>query len=165
MQDSHKALLDAAAAFLWSDSLQQASDQFVDVHKHHFAGAAADGEQQLEWHPIYQQYCKLYEAALEGFVRSQGCSQDDFVDACRGALEHSEWSQHRGLASVVLSMADYDYFLRSMVNAAGADADEFAGPSPQHDDRTGELDPDNFGPPRAIERRQWSGDADDSDFM
>ena len=112
------ALLDAAAQYIWSDSFQHANDAFVAEHAPAFAGASSGGEQDLRWHAIYRLYADLYESRLEDFLASHGCDLDEFVAACRDALAHSTWQEHRGLATCILSMAEYDYFITMMADAA-----------------------------------------------
>ena len=94
------------------------------------------------------------------------------MSACRDALDNSTWQQHRGLASCVLAMAEYEYFINMMSMAAedfGIDASE-EQQQQRHDER-GEPagdddDVDRFGEPVAAERRQGSRhDEDDGDFM
>ena len=148
MEESSKALLDAAASFLWSDTLQGASDRFVEMHCHLFAGAKHDGEQHLDWQPLYLEYCGMYEQALEAFVISRGCTVEVFVRACRDALDNSEWAEHRGLASCVLAMAEYPYFLNMMAMAAAQDGDG----GPEHENAVGLHDSDELlSPPEGLE--------------
>ena len=147
--ESTKALLDAAAAFLWSEGMQSEFDDFVSTHAHAFIGATADGEQQLRWQEVYVEYMQLYEARLEQFVAAQDCSLEEFVAACRDALLNSAWQEHRGLATCILSMSEYDYFLRTMAAAAedassgpaSYDADLTRGPVVIDEDSAASKDP------------------------
>ena len=140
--------------------MQNASDAFVAANVHLFAGAAASAadEQRLEWQNCYLQFAALYEAKLEEFVTSRGCSLEEFVAACRDALDNSSWAEHQGLATCILAMAEYPYFHSMMVTAA---ADASDGPAAYGEDaRRGPvvLDDDE---PAATD----PGDALDGDFM
>jgi hypothetical protein len=117
MQERNEKLLRAAADFLWSDQLQKASDQFIAAHAPGFANCSSDGEQLLEWQPIYLSYCQIYESALEGFVASQRITLEEFVDACQDAMSHSKWNAHRGLAECICAMSSYEYFINMMMAA------------------------------------------------
>lgn len=150
-----KAILDAAAQFLWSTEMSAQTDAFVERHANTFVGATVDGEQQLEWQHIYLEYTQMYESALESFVAEAHTTLAQFVGACRDALDNSAWQEHRGLATYILSAAEYDYFLRMMATAA---ADAMEPPAAYGDDvnRVVVLDDE----PAAA-----AGDDLDGDFM
>ena len=119
MDAGSRGLLTRAAEFIWSDDVQYMSDTFVSTHAHLFAGAESiHEEQRLEWQQAFIEYRQLYERALEGFCAREQVSQNDFVEACRMALDHSDWNDLRGFAECVLAMGDYSYFFRMMAEAA-----------------------------------------------
>ena len=115
------------------------------------------GEQDLRWHAIYRLYADLYESRLEDFLASHGCDLDEFVAACRDALAHSTWQEHRGLATCILSMAEYDYFITMMADAA----EDAANPVDYTDVRRAPvvLGDDDDAPP------SQPGDELDGEFM
>lgn len=155
---STQAILDAAAAFLWSDETQALHNQFIARHVHSFHGASLDGEQNVEWQEIYLQFVDMYEKQLEDFCTSADVELADFVEACREALSHSTWQEQRGLATVVLAMAEYPYFISSMATAA-SDAAELP-PEYGDDAKRGPVVLDEEEPSKVA-----PGDDLDGDFM
>lgn len=72
------------------------------------------------------QFSELFEFHLEQFLETQPFSTEDFVEACKDALEHGSWDGCGRTVQVVLSMIEYDSFVALMVDKAEEQALEAA---------------------------------------
>ena len=72
------------------------------------------------------QFSELFEFHLEQFLETQPFSTEDFVEACKDALEHGSWDDCGRTVQVVLSMIEYDSFVALMVDKAEEQALEAA---------------------------------------
>ena len=72
------------------------------------------------------QFSELFEFHLEQFLETQPFSTEDFVEACKDALEHGSWDDCGRTVQVVLSMIEYDNFVALMVDKAEEHALEAA---------------------------------------
>eukprot|EP01048_Picozoa_sp_COSAG05_P012003 COSAG05_NODE_1172_length_5623_cov_3.561188_7_plen_176_part_00 len=67
---------------------------------------------------IYKEFQQLYEGKLEGFLAAEGIEAFDFAAACKGALQAGEGSADNGFVEILLSMSEYEYFVKMMAEAA-----------------------------------------------
>lgn len=52
---------------------------------------------------------------------------EEFVGACQATLTNSSWGEYRGLVEVVMSMAEYSYFIAMMASTAAEQQDKAGG--------------------------------------
>ena len=72
-------LLDAAANFLWSDSLQASADAFIKQHAHEFIGATCSGEQRLEYQDLFLRYQDLCAVSADLDPSTPDSSADTLI--------------------------------------------------------------------------------------
>lgn len=139
MDPSTGPIMEAAAEFLWSDELEASLNAFARNHASMFAGASVEGEHRLEWTGAHQDYQAVFEIHLEQFVSQQDFTAEEFLRACEDAVSQTApvpgGALARGLAEAMISMSDYEYFIRMMVEAAaeaesGAEHSPFVAASP-----------------------------------
>lgn len=90
-------------------------EAFFERHLSKFRDATPDGEQRLEWSAVFEDYQREFEDLLESFLRKKGISNSDFRDMCREVLEGEDATDdQRRVVETVLSLIDYDSFIRMM---------------------------------------------------
>ncbi|CAM9614352.1 unnamed protein product, partial [Heterosigma akashiwo] len=71
-------------------------------------------ENKLEYTDLYNEYQKLFESQLEGFIESQGSSVLEFYSEVRKANEEDPDSATAVLGRIMASTCDFDVFLYMM---------------------------------------------------
>ena len=121
-------IVETAADFLWSSTLQNSIEAFTTNHVAMFRGARElHGEHRLEWTQAHRDFSELFDVQLEAFVQTQPFSREEFVAACKKALEQgsaertapdsSEGFRAR-IVETILMATTYEYFVQAMLDAA-----------------------------------------------
>jgi hypothetical protein len=67
---------------------------------------------------VYKEFQALYEGKLEEFLSSQGIDAYEFAVQCKQALQQGDTSSDKAFVTILLSMAEYEYFVRMMCEMA-----------------------------------------------
>jgi hypothetical protein len=89
---------------------------FCSEHLESFRGAPRNTEgmeHRLEWHAAYESYLKMFESALEDFLRSRGATPMEFYEQAQKAQDAS--SEHKFFIDILLSCTEYERFYDMMV--------------------------------------------------
>ena len=84
--------------------------QHLDVTNAELEGGT-DGEQSHNWWPIYQVYQETFEALLQEFLDSAGCSAEEFLAAAKDASGIAEM-----YTKWFLSLSSYEMFVECMMD-------------------------------------------------
>ena len=125
--DQHD-IVATAADFLWSAPLQASIETFTANHVGIFHGAELHGEHKLEWTQAHSDFSELFDVQLEAFVETQPFTREEFVAACKRALEEGAAERtapdspegfRARIVETVLMATTYEYFVQAMLDAAG----------------------------------------------
>ena len=84
--------------------------QHLDVTNAELEGGT-DGEQSHNWWPIYEIYQETFEALLQQFLDSAGCSAEEFLAAAKDASGIAEM-----YTKWFLSLSSYEMFVECMMD-------------------------------------------------
>jgi hypothetical protein len=125
--DQHE-IVATAADFLWSTALQDSIEAFTTNHVGMFHDAGKmHGEHRLEWTQAHRDFSELFDVQLEAFVETQTFTREEFVVACKTALEEGEAERtapdspegfRARIVETVLMATTYEYFVQTMLDAA-----------------------------------------------
>merc|ERR1711924_385990 len=96
-------------------------------HAHKFADAAEsksdDVEHKLEYNEIHQEYLRLFESSIQGFIKKENSSISSFYSECRGILDGEctalfEEHENKWFVDALLAGISYQQFYGLMVAAA-----------------------------------------------
>jgi hypothetical protein len=116
--DAQRSVIQAMESWIMgSEDLMAPLETFAKEHAATFAPAAEDfdAENKVEYTGIFEKYQALFEAQLEGFLKEQGISHEDFVAACQASAEEAGDSSV-GITDFIIAMTDFDEFKRLMVS-------------------------------------------------
>ena len=68
---------------------------------------------------MYKEFQALYEGKLEEFLASKNIDHVDFATACKAALDKGDANSDKAFVTILLSMAEYQYFVKRMCEMAG----------------------------------------------
>lgn len=71
------------------------------------------------WPQVYKEFQALYEGKLEEFLASKNIDHVDFATACKAALDKGDANSDKAFVTILLSMAEYQYFVKMMCEMAG----------------------------------------------
>ena len=71
------------------------------------------------WAQVYKEFQALYEGKLEEFLASKNIDHVDFATACKAALDKGDANSDKAFVTILLSMAEYQYFVKMMCEMAG----------------------------------------------
>ncbi len=67
---------------------------------------------------VYKEFQALYEGKLEEFLASQQIDQYEFAVQIKQALQQGDTSGDKAFATILLSMSEYEYFVKMMCEMA-----------------------------------------------
>ena len=67
---------------------------------------------------VYKEFQGLYEGKLEEFLASQSIDQYEFAVQCKQALQDGDTSADKAFVTILLSMSEYEYFVKMMCEMA-----------------------------------------------
>ena len=113
--------IDKVIGFFSSPDLQGLLENFLSEKAGAFDDAVRTGEEKegelehkLEYKEIHEQYLKLFEGHLEGFLEKEGVSTEAFYKECADLQETGAGKSW--FVDMLLSAMDYKYFFGLMVN-------------------------------------------------
>jgi hypothetical protein len=89
--------------------------EFGAFFKNHCDAFDADcmaAEQKLEYHDIFEEYQQLYEAMISRFLSTIDCSEAEFLERCRQAIDEGPKSMDSHILRSVLAGTEYETFVR-----------------------------------------------------
>ena len=125
MPESMYPLVEAAAKYCWGKNGQEVFKSYFDKHAPLFVDAPLKeqgGEQDLEYYALFQDYLKLYEETISGYIESLGESVTEFYHQLQDVQEDTTLvKQDKKLVHFVnymIGCTDYPAFYKMMVRAA-----------------------------------------------
>jgi hypothetical protein len=116
-------LVKAAAEYCWGKNGQQLFEDFRARHAHVFVDAPSvqtSGEQNLEYHDLFQRYLRVYEENLSEFIESRDATDQEFYEELC-AIQNDPDIKDKKLLNFVkylVACTDYPEFYKLMVRAA-----------------------------------------------
>lgn len=111
----------------WGETHSAWFSEFADKHCHHWdeneeLRDASEMECRLEWTSLHREFLEQFEGIVEGFIRDEGSSLEDFVSDAEKLLSGVsltlfEDTGHVDFLNSVFSCLDYTHFHNIMVNA------------------------------------------------
>ena len=115
-EEAASPLLDSFVTWFEAEGIAAMFDEFIGKHCSKFADASGDsegGEQNLEWHGLYLEYCGMFDARLSDFLSQAGATQEEFLLAAKEA-----GGLHEAYLQIFLAHAEYETFIGLMVEEA-----------------------------------------------
>ncbi|OQR87810.1 hypothetical protein THRCLA_22906 [Thraustotheca clavata] len=115
------SIVKRAADYCASPAFERVFDEFADENARVFYEAvdSDDVEHKHEYKELHDEYLKLFEDRLSGFLEDEGASIKEFYEACKdvvdqkGEMAEYSWFLHRLFASM-----EYKLFYGLMLNEA-----------------------------------------------
>uniref|UniRef100_A0A6V1QFZ2 Cilia- and flagella-associated protein 36 n=1 Tax=Heterosigma akashiwo TaxID=2829 RepID=A0A6V1QFZ2_HETAK len=108
-----KSIVEKVQEFFYEDDeFAAVFEKFVEENAHTID--LDSDENKLEYTDLYNEYQKLFESQLEGFIESQGSSVLEFYSEVRKANEEDPDSATAVLGRIMASTCDFDVFLYMM---------------------------------------------------
>jgi hypothetical protein len=126
-------LVDAAASYCWSKDGQEVFRSFCAKHAHQFVEAPKfeeQMEQDLVFYDLFQQYLKLYESQLSGFIDQIEGSDREFYEQLQDVQMDTEIKDKKLVKFVAYLIAATEYRAAKKVNnseSKGGGDDEGSG--------------------------------------
>ena len=98
--------------FYFEDDLSEKIETWASERCSLFA--SVDGEHPLSHQMLFQEYCELFEALMEGFITNEGISTTDFYSAVRAQMKQRNASET--FSSVLLGCIDFECFCQLMID-------------------------------------------------
>lgn len=116
-------LVDAAARHCWSKDGQEVFRNFCAKHAHEFLDAPKfedQCEQNLVFYDLFQQYLKLYEKQLSGFIDQMDGSDREFYEQLQDVQNDTEIKDKKLVKFVayLIAATEYSAFYKLMYRAA-----------------------------------------------
>ncbi len=116
-------LVDAAAKYVWSKNGQEAFQSFFQRNAHLFVEAPLKeqgGEQDLEFYALFQDYLRLYEDQLSGFIESIDATEGEFAEELEAVKDDPNIKDKKlvHFVNYLIGCTDYPAFYKMMVRAA-----------------------------------------------
>ena len=121
-------IMDMFVAWFEKEAVGQQIDEFIKANAHRIGvlefGSAQNGEHNLDWWPLYQEYQQQFEVLLESFLQEANCTADEFFAEAQKAEGMTEI-----MVQLFLAHSEYEMFVEQMSEAAarmaaGAEDDE-----------------------------------------
>jgi hypothetical protein len=108
-------LMDAFVAWFEREAVGEQVDSFITANASRIGAVpnVGDGEQSLEWWPIYQEYQQQFDVLLQQFLTETGCTAHEFMAAASGAEGMNEM-----YLQLFLAHSDYQVFVELMSEEA-----------------------------------------------
>lgn len=113
------SLIEAANEFFFSDDFMETFESFAKNPEKNgpFKGCTMEGEHPLQCMEIYREFQGMYEGKLESFLATKGVDAAAFAAACQEALSSGGFAD-QGFVEILLSMAEYKFFVKTMAESA-----------------------------------------------
>jgi len=119
--DEWDDVLTRAAAFCKSGTLLSEVESFCKEHAGGFE-VVEEGEYPLYFTQLHEEYAARIEDRLEDFLKSQGCSIENFYETCKACLERSRteqrWNKDAMFVQVLTASTEFEEFVGLMRVAA-----------------------------------------------
>eukprot|EP00607_Mallomonas_marina_P003707 CAMPEP_0182427396 /NCGR_PEP_ID=MMETSP1167-20130531/17140_1 /TAXON_ID=2988 /ORGANISM="Mallomonas Sp, Strain CCMP3275" /LENGTH=161 /DNA_ID=CAMNT_0024609599 /DNA_START=100 /DNA_END=585 /DNA_ORIENTATION=- len=115
------SLLREVADYCWSNKFLDVFHNFFAEHAADFNGAPElmeDGEHDMEYYELFQNYLVIYEKTLTGYLSTLGVGIDEFYDELRETQEETTDPYILTFIDCLLASCDYKSFYRVMAKEA-----------------------------------------------
>eukprot|EP01041_Mallomonas_annulata_P008131 gene8131-16696_t len=118
---SENQLLEKVQSYFYEDpSFSQAFENFVKIRS---VVIDPDSEEyKLEYTTVYEDYKRLFEDMMEGYIKSLGSTVMEFYQALKSKIDKDENSSFAIFGLILSSVTDFDIFMQMMREAAYANS-------------------------------------------
>ena len=114
--DKDKSLMEQTMAYCRTRDFLKIFEDYIINHIKYFKDAEEE-EHRLEWTKIFEDYLKLFEDVLAGFIDKKGGNYAQFYRECREKQDGGS-PEEKHFLKLLLASADYQDFSRIMVREA-----------------------------------------------